>query len=79
MTWKETVFNGITPAGTSKRELLSCLNGACEHLEDATVGDKPQAAMVGRFHLTWTKSSLIIRRADIMKQITDSGGLVDAY
>jgi len=79
LTWKQTVFNGITPTGTSKRELLFCLNGACEHVEAATDADKPQAATVGRYHLTWTKSSLIIRRADIMKEIADSGGLIDAY
>ena len=79
LTWKQTVFNGITPAGTSKRELLYCLNGACDHLEDAEIADKPQTATVDRYHLTWTKSSLIIRRADIMKQITSSGGLLDAY
>ena len=79
LTWKQTVFNGITPAGTSKRELLYCLNGACEHLEDATIAEKAQVATLGRYPLTWTKSSLIIRRADIMKEITDSGGVVDAY
>jgi len=79
MTWKQTVFTGITPAGTSKRELLYCLNGVCERLEDATAADKPRTAETGRYHLTWTRSLLVIRRADIMKEINEAGGLVDAY
>jgi len=79
LTWKQTVFNGITPTGTSKRELLYCLNAVCMRLEDAAVADKPQAAETGRYHLTWTRSSLVIRRVDIMKEINDAGGLVDAY
>lgn len=79
LTWKQTVFNGITPDGTSKRELLFCLNAECKHLEDVTNDDKPLAAVAERYRLTWSKSSLIIRRADIMKEIIDAGGVVDAY
>ncbi len=78
-TWKQTVFNGITPTGTSKRELLYCLNGACKALEDATASDTQLEADAGRYHLTWSKASLVIRRSDIMKEIVDAGGLVDAY
>ena len=77
LNWKQTVFNGITPSGTSKRELLACLNGSCKNLED-TAGS-PQAAELGRYHITWSKSSLVIRRSDIMKEVVESGGAVEAY
>jgi hypothetical protein len=77
LNWKQTVFNGITPSGTSKRELLVCLNGVCKNLEDAA--GAPQAAELGRYHITWSKSSLVIRRSDIMKEVVDSGGAVEAY
>ena len=77
LNWKQTVFNGITPTGTSKRELLVCLNGTCKTLEDAAAA--PQAAELGRYHITWSKSSLVIRRSDIMKEVVDSGGAVEAY
>ena len=80
LTWKQTVFNGITPTGTSKRELLYCLNGVCKTIEDTSVSDNASvAAEAGRYHLTWSKASLVIRRSDIMKEIVDSGGSVEAY
>lgn len=78
LTWKQTVFNGITPAGTSKRELLYCLNGVCNNNSEGPA-DKPLVDEAGRYHLTWTRSSLIIRRSDIMKEIIDAGGSLDAY
>lgn len=77
LNWKQTVFNGITPTGTSKRELLVCLNGSCKALEDAA--GSPQAVELGRYHITWSKSSLVIRRSDIMKEVVESGGAVEAY
>jgi outer membrane biosynthesis protein TonB len=79
LTWKQTVFNGITPSGTSKRLLLACVSGACETLEDETTSDTALNRDLGRYHLTWTKSSLIIRRSDIMKELIASGGTVEAY
>jgi len=79
ITWKQTVFNGITPAGTSKRELLFCLNKACQNMEDAKTTDNPQAAEVGRYHITWSRSSLVVRRSDIMKEVVAAGGMVEAY
>ncbi len=80
LTWKQTVFNGMTPAGTSKRELLYCLNGSCKTIEDTAVANAaPIEADAGRYHLTWSKAALIIRRSDIIKEIVDSGGSVDAY
>jgi outer membrane biosynthesis protein TonB len=79
LTWKQTVFNGITPSGTSKRWLLACLNGACETLEDTAPSDTALSRDLGRYHLTWSKSSLIIRRSDIMNEVINSGGTVEAY
>ena len=79
LTWRETVFNGITPQGTSKRELLVCLNSACTNYADTAAGDAPQKLDLGRYHLTWSKSSLVIRRSDIMKEITDAGDFIEAY
>lgn len=87
LTWKQTTFEGITPKGTSKRELLYCLNGDCKSLEDTanaeercvqltpdnhcksyestTDFDTPQTTTMGRYHITWRKSSLVITRSDI--------------
>jgi hypothetical protein len=79
LTWKQTVFNGITPTGTSSRELLYCLNNECKKLEDATAADTVLSGALGRYRVAWSKTSLIIRRADIMKEITDSGGVLEAY
>jgi PEGA domain-containing protein len=79
LTWKQTVFNGITPSGTSKRILLACVSGACETLEDAASTDKELNRDEGRYHITWTKSSLVIRRSDILKELIDSGGTAEAY
>ena len=79
LTWKETIFNGITPQGTSRRDLVYCVSGVCKNFADITAADVPQKLDLGRYHLTWSKSSLIIRRSDIMKAITDSGGSLEAY
>ena len=68
LTWKQIVFTAITPSGTIKRELNFCLNGKCEQLEDPK-GDNapgtPQDANIGRYHLTWSKASLLITRSDL--------------
>jgi hypothetical protein len=79
LTWKQIVFNGITPTGTSKRELIYCLNNNCKTLEDSTAADKSLSGAAGRYQITWSKSLLVIRRSDIVKEITDSGGVVEAY
>lgn len=79
LTWRETVFNGITPQGTSKRELLICLNGACSTYADTAAGDTPQKLELGKYQVTWSKSSMVIRRSDIMKEITDAGDSIEAY
>ena len=79
LTWRETVFNGITPQGTSKRELLLCLNGACNTYADTAAGDVPQKLDLGKYQVSWTKSSMVIRRSDILKEITDAGDSIEAY
>jgi hypothetical protein len=79
LTWKQTVFNGITPAGTSKREMLCCLNGACQTLVDTLPVEKPQLAELGKYQVTWSRSSLAIRRSDLVKEVVAAGGLVEAY
>ena len=77
--WKETVFNGITPAGTSKRELECCLNGQCRKLQDTSATDVKNESELGRFSLNWSKTSLVIRRSDIMKEIVDAGRSLADY
>ncbi len=80
LTWKQTVFDGITPKGTFKREVLYCLNGQCENLEDSNTSDaSPVVAELGRYQLTWARHSLVIRRSDIVKEIMNAGGSVEAY
>lgn len=79
LTWLQTVFNGITPAGTSKRELIYCVDGSCSTLLDASIADEPKVMDSGRYSIRWSKSSLTIRRTDIAKEITDAGGSLEAY
>jgi hypothetical protein len=68
LTWRQIVFSGITPSGTVKRELNFCLNGKCEKLEDPRDGyafGTPQDVNIGRYHITWSKASLVITRLDV--------------
>lgn len=68
LIWKQIVFTAITPSGTIRRELNFCLNGKCEKLEDPkadTAPGTPQDKNIGRYHLRWSKSSLVITRLDI--------------
>jgi len=79
LKWKETVFNGITPAGTSKQDLECCLNGQCSKMQTAS-SDAAQDYEVGRYRLTLGKTSVDVRRADIVKEIVDAGrSLADYY
>ncbi|HXY55444.1 MAG TPA: hypothetical protein VEM40_12320 [Nitrospirota bacterium] len=80
LTWKQTVFSGITPKGTVKRELLYCLNGRCKSLENYESNRAaPLIAEFGKYHLTWSNYSVIIRRSDLIKEVVDAGRSVDAY
>ena len=79
LNWEETVFNGITPAGTSKRELECCLNGKCWKMQDNNATDTKQEYAIGRYTLSWTKTSVLIRRTDIMQEITAAGRSLADY
>ena len=79
LNWKETVFNGITPAGTSRQDLECCLNGQCWKMQEKPGSDDVQEFELGRYRLRWTKSSIIFRRSDIMKEVLDAGRSLDDY
>ncbi len=79
VSWKEIVFNGITPAGTSKRVLEWCLDGICNKVEDTSSTETEQVQDMGRYRLTWTKASVIIRRTDIMNEIAAAGKSLSDY
>ena len=55
------------------------MNGACKSMENSSASDNSQAWEVGRYHITWARSSLVIRRADLMKEVVAAGGAVEAY
>jgi hypothetical protein len=77
--WRELIFNGITPTGTSKRELEVCLNGACQKREDNSMSDTAHELTLDRYSLVWTRSLIVIRRADMIKELQESGGDVENY
>lgn len=79
LKWKETVFNGITPDGTSKQDLECCLNGQCWKMQDKNKSDTGQEFEIGRYRLLWTKTSVTVRRSDIMKEILDAGRSLTDY
>jgi hypothetical protein len=79
LTWKEIVFNGITPVGTSKRVLEWCLDGVCRKLEDTSTADTEQELEMERYKLSWTKTAVTIRRTDIMKEIVAAGKSFSDY
>jgi hypothetical protein len=79
LTWKEIVFNGITPAGTSKRVLEWCLDGVCNKFEDTSAADTEQMQDMGRYKLSWSKTAVIIRRTDIMIEIAAAGKSLSDY
>ncbi len=77
--WKETVFTGVTPEGTSKLEMDLCLNGECKRLTFTAQGDASEQTSIDRYVLSWNKTAFILRRADLLKEITDAGGKVPDY
>jgi len=77
--WKETVFTGVTPLGTTKLEMDICLNGECKHLVYAAEGGSAAQNVIDRYLLSWTKTAFIIRRADMVKEITDAGGKIPEF
>jgi len=79
LSWKEIVFNGITPIGTSKRVLEWCLDGICRKLEDTSTVDTEQNLEMETYKLIWTKTSVTIRRTDIMNEIAAAGKSLSDY
>ena len=76
VTWKQMVFSGMTPTGTSSREITWCLNGSCKKVESSDTTKGAVTLDFGNYELSWTKESAHFRRNDIMKEITDAGGKV---
>lgn len=79
LNWRETVFNGITPSGTSKRELECCLNGQCWKMQDTNATDTTQESEIDRYRLSLNRTSLVIRRSDIMKEVLEAGRSLNDY
>jgi len=75
---KENVFTGVTPQGTSKLDMDLCLNGDCKRIPFPAEGGTVQSR-IDRYVLSWSKTAFTIRRADIMKEITDAGGKVPEF
>lgn len=76
--WRETIFTGITPQGTSKKELDLCLNGDCKRLTYTPEGGAMQSS-TDRYTVVWGKNSFVVRRTDLLKEITDAGGRVPEF
>lgn len=76
ITWKQTVFSGMTPTGTSNREITWCLNGNCKKAGDIDTSNAPHTLELGSYVLNWSKDSAVFRRADIVKEILDAGGTI---
>jgi len=74
ITWKQTVFSGMTPSGTSSREFTWCLSGECRKMTAADTAKAPDSQNMGTYTTTWSKETAVIRRADIVKEILDAGG-----
>jgi len=79
LSWKETVFNGITPTGTNRRDLECCLNGQCWKMQPSDTGEVRQFDIGGRYVLSWDNGSIIIRRADILNEIVGAGRSLSDY
>jgi hypothetical protein len=75
---KENVFTGVTPQGTSKLDMDLCLNGECKRISFQSEGGAVQSR-IDRYVLSWSKNAFTIRRADIMKDITDGGGKIPEF
>ncbi len=74
--WREKIFSGITPQGTSKMEMDVCLNGDCKRINFQSDG---MQVPLERYVLIWAKNNFTIRRADLLKEITDTGGRVPEF
>lgn len=77
--WRETIFSGITPQGTSKMEIDFCLNGDCRRVNYQPGGGGVVQSSMDRYVLIWAKNNFTVRRADLLKEITDAGGKVPEF
>ncbi|MDH4163156.1 MAG: hypothetical protein OEW15_10775 [Nitrospirota bacterium] len=77
--WRETIFSGITPQGTSKKDMDLCLNGDCKQITYSPEGSGTIQTPIDRYVLIWAKGNFTIRRADLLKEITDAGGKVPEF
>lgn len=67
LTWTETIFEYVSLTGVSKRDLEWCVNAACLNFQDPDTSSRAPKPEIERYALTWTKSSLAIRRMDSVK------------
>jgi hypothetical protein len=74
-----TVFGGMTPSGTGKSKLDWCINGDCHFSRDLCHGDVKTQIDRGRYTLYLAGPSLIVRRADIAKEVVDGGRKLTDY
>jgi len=76
---RETVFAGMGPTGTSTRRVDWCLNGDCRELKEFRTDEAKGDAVRGRYTLSFTRTSTVIRRSDIMKEVLDAGRKLSDY
>lgn len=67
LAWTEATFEYVTLDGVSKRELEWCVNNNCLKLRDPDRFESNPKPVIDRYALTWTKSSLAIKRADLAR------------
>jgi len=77
--YKESVFTGVTPQGTSNLDMDLCLNGDCKRITYSAEGGGAVQSRFDRYVLSWSRTAFTIRRADLMKEITDAGGKVPEF
>jgi hypothetical protein len=74
-----TVYGGMTLSGTSKSKLDWCINGDCHFSRDLCHNDVKTQIDHGRYTLQLAGHSLIVRRSDIAKEVTDAGRKLADY
>jgi hypothetical protein len=67
LTWVETIYEYVSLTGVSKRDLEWCVNAACLNFLDPDASSRAPKPEIEQYALTWTKSSLAIRRTDGVK------------
>lgn len=67
LTWTETIYEYVSLTGVCKRDLEWCVNAACLNFQDPDPSSRAPKPEIERYALTWTKSSLGIRRTDSVK------------